>query len=87
MRLLALVYALAGHFVNSFSHSYKEILSSSASLDHFVVDAALRATDMDADKEDKSSIKENRGILSLVNRTLLIWVIALILLTLGRWFA
>ncbi|MFA6408704.1 MAG: regulatory signaling modulator protein AmpE [Gammaproteobacteria bacterium] len=87
MRLLALIYALAGHFVNSFSHSYKEILSSSASFDHFVVDAALRATDMDVDKENKSSIKENRAVLSLVNRVLLIWVIALVLLTLGKWFA
>ena len=86
LRITALSYALAGHFVTAFTYFYKKIISIITDINVFVVNTGLASLDGNIEKEANST-KENHAATSLVNRTLLIWVIALVLFTVGRWVA
>jgi membrane protein required for beta-lactamase induction len=85
MRILALSYALAGHFMISFTDFYQKIASRSFRLDDFVVKPGLLAIEADLVATSKSDANENHSALSLINRVLFIWVAALALFILGRW--
>lgn len=85
MRILALTYALAGHFVSGFSYCYKKVLSWLHDTNDFVVNTALASLEVDIASSQASDLKENSAALSLVTRTLFIWLGALVLFTLGGW--
>jgi len=87
MRILALSYALAGQFVTAFTYCYQEILSASMDVVFFVVQTALVSIGLGFDKESDSAVKEKQAAISLASRTLLIWIVAIVLFTFGKWVA
>lgn len=87
MRIVALTYTLAGHFTTGFAYCYKKVLSLSFDTQDFVVNTALASLGPEYKHPKEESSKENRVALSLVNRTILIWLIGLVLFTLGSMMA
>jgi len=85
-RILGFSYTLAGKFARVFNYWGKHCLSGPASNQKFIVDTSLTAIDVNpAEEPIKSSAKENNEALDLINRVLIIWVIAVALFSLGRW--
>ncbi|OGT05878.1 MAG: hypothetical protein A2X78_02295 [Gammaproteobacteria bacterium GWE2_37_16] len=87
MRVVAISYSLAGHFMSGFAYCYKKLISFSGDIDVFVVNTGIAALGYDYKDTKEGGTKENQATLSLVNRTLLIWIIGLILFSLGKMLA
>lgn len=86
LRLVALSYSLAGQFLAGFNYCYKQMLSKSTDIGEFAVNTGLVALGIDMHSDTKGDLQENHSALSLIDRALSIWVIALALFTLGKLF-
>jgi AmpE protein len=83
-RLLAFTFALAGHFTkgcNYFCNNWRGLSNTN----NFIMEAGLASLDNESDPIKNSSEKENFAALDLINRALMIWIIATILFIVGRW--
>lgn len=81
-RLVGLSYALAGNFNKGFRYCRYHLLSGPNEVNRFSIDAGLAALDVGIDL-DKVNQKENYETLDLINRVLIIWIVALALVLLG----
>lgn len=80
-RLVGISCALAGHFMTAFTYFYKNIFLGLKENKTFVTNCGLAA--LDTNQDSPSNIAENRNALSLIDRTIIIWLIATLLITLG----
>jgi membrane protein required for beta-lactamase induction len=81
-RLLGFTYALAGHFNKSFNYCVKHLWSSLEDTKKFTVESGLVALDVSANTTD-SGCDENIAALEIIDRVLIIWLIAVVLITIG----
>ncbi|MEI8054501.1 MAG: regulatory signaling modulator protein AmpE [bacterium] len=81
-RLVGLSYSLVGNFNKGFGYCHKNLWSGLAGIRKFAVDAGLATLNVDTNAS-KATPKENYDALDLINRTLIIWLIALTLVLLG----
>ena len=85
-RVLGFSYVLAGKFAKVFNYWFKGLFNSPKHNQDFILTTGLAAIDIPpkAETTDANS-KENYEALDLINRVLIIWVIAVALFSLGTW--
>ncbi|MBU0744170.1 MAG: regulatory signaling modulator protein AmpE [Gammaproteobacteria bacterium] len=81
-RLLGFTYALVGHFNKGFNYDIKHLWSGLSEVKKFAVDSGLAALDVSNNVSDADK-SENYAALDIVNRVLIIWIMAVILIFLG----
>lgn len=86
VRVLGFSYVLAGKFAKVFNYWFKGLFNSPRHNQDFIITTSLAAIDASPiDETADATIKENHEALDLVNRVLIIWVIAVALFSLGTW--
>lgn len=83
-RLLGFTYSLAGCFSKGFGYFIKNISSGLAEVKKFVVESGVAALDLDPNDEHADQ-KENVAAIDLVDRAVLVWLVALVLIVVGMW--
>lgn len=86
-RFTALGYALAGHFGHAFIHIRRYLLAGLASSNDLPLRAGLAALERDKNDVALANAEENLAALDLVDRSLVIWIVAIALFTLAAWIA
>ncbi|CAL7963400.1 AmpE protein [Gammaproteobacteria bacterium] len=81
-RLVGFSYSLVGNFNKGFGYCHKNLWSGLTETRKFAVDAGIATLDLDLDVA-KATPKENYDALDLINRALIIWLVALTLVLLG----
>ena len=81
-RLLGFTYALVGHFNKGFNYCIKHLWSGLGDVKKFTVDAGLATLDVSSNVADADR-SENFAALDIVNRVLIIWLIAVALILIG----
>ena len=81
-RLLGFSYALSGHFNKGFNYCMKNLWSGLSDVKKFTVGSGLAALDVNSNAVDADQ-SENQAALDLINRVLIIWLIALALVLVG----
>ena len=81
-RLVGISYALVGNFNKGFGYCHKYLWSGLDGVKNFVVDSGIATLDVDPDVA-KATPKENYAALDLVNRTLIVWLVALSFILIG----
>src|SRR5207302_465146 len=85
-RLTALSYALAGHFTPTFTYLRRHFLQFTPS-GKLSADAGLMALERDKYDGILADAEENQAALTLVNHSLVIWIVVIALCTLAAWVA
>jgi AmpE protein len=86
VRVLGFSYVLAGKFSKVFNCWFKGLFTPPKANQSLIIETSLAAIDVDIKEESiASSLKENYEALDLINRVLIIWVIAVALFSLGTW--
>jgi len=83
IRLLGFSYALVGHFNQGFSYCCKNIWLGLKNNRQFSIDSGIAA--LDVVEAVNANEKENKSALDLVNRALIIWLLGVVLVSLGMW--
>lgn len=81
-RLLGFSYALVGNFNRGFGYCIKNLWSSLSEVKRFTVDSGLAALDANQNTAEVDK-QENLAALDIINRVLIIWLIALSLVWIG----
>ena len=81
-RLVGLSYSLVGNFNKGFGYCHKNLWSGFTEVKKFAVDAGLATLNLDTSAV-KATPKENYDALDLINRALIVWLVALSLVLLG----
>lgn len=87
VRLLALSYALVGHFITAFDYLRKNISSGLTESAHFAIEAGFAALNLEHPDVVHADREENEAALSLIDRALLLWIVILAIFTLGGWLS
>jgi membrane protein required for beta-lactamase induction len=85
VRLLALSYALVGHFTTAFSYLRKNFSNGFQRSMHFAIDVGFAALNLEHPDVIHADKEENEAALLLVDRALLLWIVILAIFTLGGW--
>lgn len=80
-RLVGFSFALVGRFSRSASYSLNNLWSGVASARDFVVGSGLAALDIEPDEDFPA--EENYAALDLINRTIIVWLIAISFMLIG----
>ena len=83
-RILGFSYALVGHFNKSVSSCYKNFWSGLQSVKQYVILSGLASLDANPNRNEATT-EENRAVLDLINRTLIIWLIVVALIFVRVW--
>lgn len=81
-RLLGFTYSLVGHFNKGFNYVLKHLWLGLSEVKKFAVDSGLAALDASSNVADADK-SENYAALDIVNRVLIIWLIAVALVLIG----
>ncbi|MDR1057177.1 MAG: regulatory signaling modulator protein AmpE [Coxiellaceae bacterium] len=81
-RLLGFTYALVGHFNEGFNYCVKHLWSGLGDVKRFTVESGLAALDVGSTAADADR-SENFAALDIINRVLIIWLIAVALILIG----
>jgi len=84
VRLLGFSYSIAGHFDTTFAYCYKHLWLPLKENTTFLIDSALHALDAPTDVS-KVETKETDAAFDLLNRTLIIWIVCVVLFSVGYW--
>jgi len=80
-RILAISYALVGNFSKGFNYFKKHVRSDFYDAQNFATASGLAALDLESNADKKE--EQYHVALDLVNRVLIIWLVALFFVTLG----
>lgn len=80
VRLLGLSFALVGHFSRGFGYCLKHLLSNLEQTKSFVQEAGIAALNLTEGAE-----KDGQAAVELANRALIVWLVAIALITIGSW--
>lgn len=83
-RLVGISYALAGNFNKGFDYCRKNLWLNLAETRKFSVNAGLAALNVETNN-GKITLTENHEALDLIDRVLVVWLVALALVLLGIW--
>lgn len=81
-RFLSLTYALVGHFSQGFSYFLKHLKTGLNDNMNIAVESGLSALGLKIE-ENTGTWSENKAALDLIDRTLIIWIVIVALITLG----
>lgn len=87
VRITGFSYALAGHFAFAFSYWCKHVLSGLAKTREFAFGSGMAALELENSDAALADAEENRLALSLVDRTIVLWIVVLALFTLVAWIS
>lgn len=87
IRLVALSYALVGHFTPGFAHWIRTFLKGLDVENQLAWTSGLAAMDAKINSDSKASISENVMAINLVNNAVIVWVVVVAIFILGYWFA
>lgn len=82
VRLLGFSYALVGHFSTGFSYCVANLKLGLKDNLKFAAESGLASLGVNVDDQN-GSMQENEAAIALVDRALIVWVIAIALITLG----
>jgi AmpE protein len=85
IRFLGLSFTLVGNFTDSFQFIRHKILTGYTYNQTFLYTIGLIAVGADPHNSATATLAENQAILALFDRTLIIWLVAIALFTLGTW--
>jgi len=85
IRLLGISFTLVGRFTASFNFICRKLLSRISYNRVFLNNIALIAIGVDPAVNSQASAIECKALLGLFDRTLVIWLVAIALFTLGAW--
>lgn len=83
-RVLGFTYSLVGHFNKGFNYCIKFLWSGLSEVRKYAVDSGLAALDVSSNISDADQ-SENNSALDIINRVLIIWLIAMALVSIGVW--
>lgn len=83
-RLLGFSCALVGHFAKGFGYCIKNFKLAPKDNSTFIINAGLATLDLQSDVA-QTSAKENIAAIDLINRVIIVWVVAVLLISLGYW--
>jgi AmpE protein len=83
-RLLGFSYALSGHFMTACNYCSKNLWLTPKENHKFAVQVGLAALDVGKETTQLNE-KENLAAIDLINRSLIIWIIAILIFSLGYW--
>lgn len=84
VRLLGFTYALVGHFTKGCSYCVKNFWLNPKDNASFIVNSGFAALDLTTEAT-QSNEKENYVAIDLINRALIVWIIAIAIFSLGYW--
>jgi|FLOH01.1.fsa_nt_gi AmpE protein len=84
-RLTAFTYILAGDFVPGFSEWRKDVWSDLRANATVLIRTGLAACGYDIDNTTQADEEENRSLLRMVERALIVWLVLTAIFTLGAW--
>lgn len=85
-RLAALTYVVAGNFVPGFAEWRKEIWSGLLSNGIVLVRTGIAACGFNNEDASNSDHEENRSLVRMTERALIVWIVIAAIFTLGKWF-
>lgn len=85
IRLLGFSFTLVGNFTESFNFLRRSIFSGINNNQFFLQTIGIIAVGNDPADASQATIKENKALLGLFDRTIIIWLVAIALLTLAAW--
>lgn len=80
-RILGISYALAGNFNQGFTYCYKHLTLGLQENKTFTVNSGFSA--LDIAKGTEADVKENINAINLIDRTIIVWLISILLITIG----
>src|SRR3990167_1623166 len=87
IRLLGLTYALVGHFSRVFKLWHQYFVTGLVSGREKLAECGLLAVDLaEAQSSEVLTAEQLEAFQGLINRSLLIWLVAIALFTIGMWF-
>jgi len=87
VRLMGIIFALVGEFNLTFKYWFMHLLAGLSKNEEFISNSGLAALGIEADERAKADVDENRDAVNLVNRSLIVYVVILALLTLTALIA
>lgn len=84
-RLLGFSYALVGHFNEGFGYCARNLWTGLSDVKRFTVDSGLAALNVNPNVAEVDQ-QENYAALDIINRVLIIWLVALCLVLIGSWW-
>jgi membrane protein required for beta-lactamase induction len=81
-RLIGISYSLVGNFNKGFAYCHKNLWTNLTDARKFTIDAGIASLDVDPDITKATPI-ENYAALDLINRVLIVWLIALFFVWIG----
>lgn len=85
IRLMALAFALAGSFTQSFTYWLTGVISGFTKNRDFLVGCALTAINARADAPESADVTENKMAVAIVDRAFIIALVLIAVFTLGAW--
>lgn len=83
-RIVGFCYAIAGNFTKGFSYLRKNFWLSIDENKSFVIGSGMASLDINPEPST-ADVNENKAAIDLTNRTMAIWMIAIILFFIGTW--
>lgn len=80
-RLVGFSFALVGRFSKSASYCMNQLWSGPESVKRFIVESGLAALDLEP--ADYCGIEENHAALDIINRVIIIWLVAIFFVLIG----
>lgn len=85
VRVLCLSYALAGHFINAFNYFRRNFSQGVQQTSEFAINAGFAGLGLEHVDVIHADAEENQNALSLVDRTVYLWIVIVAIFTLGGW--
>lgn len=83
IRLAGLAYALVGDFHHGFAYWVKHVISGFDKNREFAEQSGLIALHLNDENAEKANLDENRAVLALTDRTLILYLVVIALFVLG----
>lgn len=85
VRILALSYALVGHFVTGFNYLRQYFFIGIERTQEFAINSGFAALNIEHVDVIHADAEENHNALALVDRAVYLWLVAVAIFTLGGW--
>jgi AmpE protein len=87
VRITGLSYALAGHFSYAFAKWLKYLKLGPSKSQELAYRLGLAALELDETDPATAQLAENNSALTLIDRSLVIWIVVIAIFTMGAWIS
>lgn len=85
VRITGLSYALVGHFKSGFDYFRRKFSSGIMQTSQYAIESGFAALNIEHIDVVHADLEENQEALSLVDRAVYVWIVAVAIFTLGGW--